>query len=213
MMLYYFTNKKFGLENLEKRRLKISLFSTVNDPFELLGVELSDKTVRKTVQYESSVLTKEKGLLCFSSDKYNPVQWAHYSDNHKGLCLGFEIPNSYVEKVSYVANRLNKSILNAPEKQKKLLTTKFNHWSYEQEYRMLLELLDYPEESPNLRFKHFDELLTLKEVYIGCRSDLKFEDIKNAFQSTSGSVVVKHTRPAFKDFKIVWDKKKKSIRI
>lgn len=213
MMLYYFTNKKFGLENLEKRRLKISLFSTVNDPFELLGVELSDKTVRKTVQYESSVLTKEKGLLCFSSDKYNPVQWAHYSDNHKGLCLGFEIPNSYVEKVSYVANRLNKSILNAPEKQKKLLTTKFNHWSYEQEYRMLLELIDYPEESPNLRFKHFDELLTLKEVYIGCRSDLKFEDIKNAFQSTSGSVVVKHTRPAFKDFKIVWDKKKKSIRI
>ena len=213
MMLYYFTNKKFGLENLEKRRLKISLFSTVNDPFELLGVELSDKTVRKTVQYESSVLTKEKGLLCFSSDKYNPVQWAHYSDNHKGLCLGFEIPNSYVEKVSYVANRLNKSILNAPEKQKKLLTTKFNHWSYEQEYRMLLELINYPEESPNLRFKHFDELLTLKEVYIGCRSDLKFEDIKNAFQSTSGSVVVKHTRPAFKDFKIVWDKKKKSIRI
>jgi hypothetical protein len=213
MMLYYFTNKKFGLENLEKRRLKISLFSTVNDPFELLGVELSDKTVRKTVQYESSVLTKEKGLLCFSSDKYNPVQWAHYSDNHKGLCLGFEIPNSYVEKVSYVANRLNKSILNAPEKQKKLLTTKFNHWSYEQEYRMLLELINYPEESPNLRFKHFDELLTLKEVYIGCRSELKFEDIKNAFQSTSGSVVVKHTRPAFKDFKIVWDKKKKSIRI
>ena len=213
MMLYYFTNKKFGLENLEKRRLKISLFSTVNDPFELLGVELSDKTVRKTVQYENSVLTKEKGLLCFSSDKYNPVQWAHYSDNHKGLCLGFEIPNSYVEKVSYVANRLNKSILNAPEKQKKLLTTKFNHWSYEQEYRMLLKLINYPEESPNLRFKHFDELLTLKEVYIGCRSDLKFEDIKNAFQSTSGSVVVKHTRPAFKDFKIVWDKKQKSIRI
>jgi len=212
-MLYYFTNKKFGLENLEKRRLKISLFSTVNDPFELLGVELSDKTVRKTVQYENSVLTKEKGLLCFSSDKYNPVQWAHYSDNHKGLCLGFEIPNSYVEKVSYVANRLNKSILNAPEKQKKLLTTKFNHWSYEQEYRMLLKLINYPEESPNLRFKHFDELLTLKEVYIGCRSDLKFEDIKNAFQSTSGSVVVKHTRPAFKDFKIVWDKKQKSIRI
>lgn len=212
-MLYYFTNKKFGLENLEKGRLKISLFSTVNDPFELLGVELSDKTVRKTVQYESSGLTKEKGLLCFSSDKYNPVQWAHYADNHKGLCLGFEIPNSYVEKVSYVANRLNKSILNAPEKQKKLLTTKFNHWSYEQEYRMLLELVNYPEESPNLRFKHFDELLTLKEVYIGCRSDLKFQDIKNAFQSTSGSVVVKHTRPAFKDFKIVWDKKKKSIRI
>lgn len=212
-MLYYFTNKKFGLENLEKGRLKISLFSTVNDPFELLGVELSDKTVRKTVQYESSVLTKEKGLLCFSSDKYNPVQWAHYADNHKGLCLGFEIPKSYVEEVSYVANRLNKSILNAPEKHNKLLTTKFNHWSYEQEYRMLLELVNYPEESPNLRFKHFDELLTLKEVYIGCRSDLKFQDIKNAFQSTSGSVVVKHTRPAFKDFKIVWDKKKKSIRI
>lgn len=204
---------KFGLENLEKRRLKISLFSTVNDPFELLGVELSDKTVRKAVQYESSVLTKEKGLLCFSSDKYNPVQWAHYSDNHKGLCLGFEIPKSYVEEVSYVANRLNKSILNAPEKHKKLLTTKFNHWSYEQEYRMLLELINYPEESSNLRFKHFDELLTLKEVYIGCRSDLKFDDIKNAFQSTSESVVVKHTRPAFKNFKIVWDKKKKSIRI
>ena len=106
MLFYYFTSAKYGIENLKNERLKISDFSNVNDPFELLGIELRDEVVRKAVNFEKSKISEKYGLLCFSEDKYNPVQWAHYADNHKGVCLGFEIDEKKLRKVKYVSERL-----------------------------------------------------------------------------------------------------------
>ena len=40
MRLYHFINKKYGLESLSLKRLKIAQIDKLNDPFELLGVEL-----------------------------------------------------------------------------------------------------------------------------------------------------------------------------
>jgi len=214
MRVYYFTSKRYGLENLEWRRLKISYFSSVNDPFELLGIEMRDKEVRKAVNSEKSKISKRNGLLCFSKDKYNPVQWAHYAENHKGICLGLDIPDSKLRKVKYVAERLARETLNDPDRNEKLLTTKFNHWSYEQEHRLLLELKDYSSDSEGFRFKGFDSHLELKEVYIGCKSDLSFEDITKVIGGArrGESVIVKHTRPSNRYFRIVWDQSKKSVR-
>ena len=42
MRVYKFLNAKYGLEALKNRRLKIARISDLNDPFELLGVNLSD---------------------------------------------------------------------------------------------------------------------------------------------------------------------------
>jgi hypothetical protein len=213
MIFYYFTSAKYGIENLQRKRLKISDFSNVNDPFELLGIELRDKEVRKAVNFEKSKLSKANGLLCFSEDKYNPVQWAHYADNHKGVCLGFEIPEEDLRKVKYVSERLARETLDQPDCNEKLLTTKFSHWSYEQERRLILELSSYPKDnSTGLRFKAFGSGMVLKEVYIGCKSELDFKDITSSYISGDKSVMVKITRPSFRDFRIVWDQSKKSVR-
>jgi hypothetical protein len=32
--------------------------------------------------------------------------WAHYSDKHKGLCHGFEIPKERARRVIYIAKRI-----------------------------------------------------------------------------------------------------------
>ena len=218
MMLYYFTSADYGIENLKLKRLKISDFSNVNDPFELLGIELlgielRDKEVRKAVTFEKSKISKKNGLLCFSEDKYNPVQWAHYADNHKGVCLGFEIPEKNLRKVRYVSERLARDTLDQPDCNEKLLTTKFNHWSYEQERRLILELSIYSMDKKDLRFKGFDSEMVLKEVYIGCKSELTFNEIISAYRSEGRKVIVKYTRPSFRDFRIVWDQSKKSVRI
>lgn len=212
MLFYYFTSAKYGIENLKNKRLKISDFSNVNDPFELLGIELRDKVVRQSVKFEKSKISKENGLLCFSEDKYNPVQWAHYADNHKGVCLGFEIDEKKLRKVKYVSERLVKETLDQPDCNEKLLTTKFSHWSYEQERRLIIKLTNHSMGSQGLRFKEFDGDMSLKEVYIGCKSDLVFDDIVNAYPSNNKSVIVKITRPSFRDFRIVWDQSKKSVR-
>lgn len=213
MRLYYFTCAKYGLDNLRQRRLKISDFSNVNDPFELLGIELGDKSVRRVVNYEKSKISREHGLLCFSEDKYNPVQWANYADEHHGICLGFEVSEKLARKVKYISERLAKATLNERDCNERLLITKFKHWEYEKERRLLLKLSDYPKNSDGLRFKSFDDVLSLREIYIGFKSSVTYDEIISAYYSGEKRVVVKTTRPAFRDFRIVWDKSKKSKRI
>lgn len=208
MLVYYFTSAKYGLINLENKHLKVSDFSNLNDPFELLGVEMSDKDVRVAIQFEKSKIAKTKGLLCFSENKYDPVQWVHYGDSHKGVCLGFEIPETNLKQVNYVSSRLAKSTLDDSNKHEKLLTTKFKHWAYEQERRLIINLGN--QINNGLVFEKFSVEMALKEIYIGCKSDLTFSDIQEKYESDEEKVVIKHTRPAFKDFRIVWDQKKKS---
>lgn len=213
MLLYYFTCAKYGLDNLRNRRLKISDFSSVNDPFELLGIGLGDKSVRRAVNFEKSKISKESGLICFSEDKYNPVQWANYADKHQGICLGFEVSEKLARKVKYISERLAKATLNECDCNERLLITKFKHWEYEKERRLLLKLSDHPKNSDGLRFKSFDDVLSLREIYIGFKSSVTYDEIISAYCSGEKRVVVKTTRPAFRDFRIVWDKSKKSKRI
>lgn len=213
MIVYYFTSARYAIENLRLKRIKISDFSNVNDPFELLGIEMRDKEVRRAVNFEKSKISKKYGLLCFSEDKYNPVQWAHYADNHKGVCLGFEITENKLRKVKYVSERLARETLDLPDCNEKLLTTKFSHWNYEQERRLLIELNDYSIDDKELRFECFSNEMTLKEVYIGCKSELALDDISAAYHSGNKGVIAKITRPSFRDFRIVWDQSKKSVRI
>ncbi|WP_163332043.1 DUF2971 domain-containing protein, partial [Klebsiella aerogenes] len=76
----------------------------------------------------------------------NPVQWSHYADRHRGVCLGFEV-SAQAHKVAYIAERLlaRPSAMKSegPEAEAhvtEILTTKFEHWSYEEEYRLFLQL-------------------------------------------------------------------------
>lgn len=213
MIFYYYTCQKYGIENLKHRRLKISDFTNVNDPFELMGIDLRDRDIRNTINLQNTEIASQKGLLCFSEDKYNPVQWAHYADNHRGICLGFEIPENALKKVSYVVERLPHDVIEHSDCSERLLTTKFKHWEYEKERRLVLDLSDHPRNTYGLRFKKFDEHMVLREIYIGCRSHLTFDDISKAFSSGNGRVIVRYTRPSFKDFRIVWAQHKKSLRI
>jgi hypothetical protein len=212
MIVYYFTSAEHGIENLKLRRLKVSDFSNVNDPFELLGIEMRDKDVRKAVSFEKSQISKKYSLLCFSEDKYNPVQWAHYADNHRGVCLGFDVPEKKLRKVQYVVERLPRETLTQSDCHEKLLTTKFSHWSYEQERRLIFEQNNNSINESKLCFEKFGEDIALKEVYIGCKSDLILSDISSAYTSGDKSVIAKMTRPSFRDFRIVWDQSKKSVR-
>jgi hypothetical protein len=212
MRVYYFTSAIHGLENIKRNRIKISDFSNLNDPFELLGIEMSDRDVREAVRFEKSKIARNTGLICFSETKYDPVQWAHYTDNHKGVCLGFDVPKEKLKEVKYVSERLAKSTLTDTNKVEKLLTTKFKHWSYEMEWRLIIDT-NYLNNSGELMFESFSDSLILKEVYIGCQSALKFEDVISNTGVKNNSITIKHTRPSFKGFRIVWDQSKRSKRV
>ena len=106
MRVYHFINTQYGLQVLLERRLKIARAHELNDPFEFMGMDVSEDTLREAMESVKDYYDKTFGILCFSNRSDNPVQWAHYADGHKGLCLGFDIPDEALTKVNYEDKQL-----------------------------------------------------------------------------------------------------------
>jgi hypothetical protein len=90
--------------------LKLALIDSLNDPFEFLGVASRDSNVRRQYRFLKDGFARYMGLLCFSENWRNPVQWSHYAERHRGICLGFDVsPTVELRKVVYVDERLKPS--------------------------------------------------------------------------------------------------------
>ncbi|MEE8057643.1 MAG: DUF2971 domain-containing protein [Pseudomonadales bacterium] len=208
MRAYHFINEHWGIEALKKRRLKVSAFSDMNDPFELLGITLASKKDRKAFQNLKADLDKTIGALCFSRNWSNPVLWSHYADKHRGLCLGFEIPKKWAKSINYQGSRIEEKFESGLPLESEetlgfnLLTTKFEHWLYEDEVRMILKYEDIPKEG-NLHFLPFCNALKLRTIVIGPRSELQIKNVRKLLTSEDTSVAVAKSRLAFKSYKVV----------
>ena len=203
MRVYHFIDKKFGLINIKNRRLKISNFMSVNDPFEFFSMITADKINRDSLKETKIQLASKYGFLCFSESWKSPVQWAHYAERHTGLCLGFDIPKSLLKKIDYVDNRFELPTAPQQEDMERLLKTKYSHWSYEQEHRMWAELKNKEETH---YFRDFDDFLILKQVIVGHKSDITRDELNTALGDLSTKCETFRARPAFTTFDMVKQK-------
>jgi hypothetical protein len=78
--LYYFTSAKYGLQNIEKRRLKIARIQDLYDPFEFLPLNLETTAERKWLRKMKKLTDKEYGIVCFTDDWEQPMMWSHYAE-------------------------------------------------------------------------------------------------------------------------------------
>ncbi len=215
MHAYKFLDAHFGLKSLYERRLKQSRIDELNDPFELTPYDLTDLTLRKTFLQTRDDM-HDRGMLCFSADWSNPVIWAHYSDKHKGLCLGFEIPdkhgdpaNDEIDHVKYIEKPLQfpANYLSLPDPERFelvriILFTKFKHWEYEKEIRVFDSLQN---EENGLNFVTFGEKMLLTEVIIGRNCTLRRTQIAWALGPLTGEVKISRVRAAYDRFEMVED--------
>jgi hypothetical protein len=215
MRVYHFINQEYGIEDLSKRQLKIATLNELNDPFEFYGVDLSDEVVRRGFKKMKDELSITKGLLCFSQDWHNPVQWSHYADKHRGLCLGFEVPSGPFGSVSYSQKRFlvsREQLIHYrqldQETQIKLLFTKYVHWKYENEVRAFVTL-DKKDADKNMYFADFSTELKLVQVLVGAESTATREYISDALGDLTPNVEVFKTRLAFKTFRVVRQRNQK----
>lgn len=210
MRVYHLMHGKWAIEALKTRRIKVSLIEDMNDPFELLGVSLTNKEDRIVFRKLRSELNTTIGVLCFSRSWENPVLWSHYGDRHRGLCLGFDVLDDWVKTVSYQVDRLKPELeqtLGTTDVESfglKLLTTKFEHWRYEDEIRIILNLKDMVHEPPHY-FLPFCNALQLKEIIAGSRCELSQTNLSNTFQQAFGDLSITQARLAFQSFKVVAD--------
>ncbi|SCX76959.1 DUF2971 domain-containing protein [Nitrosospira sp. Nsp13] len=209
MRVFHFVNAEFGLENLRRRRLKIATLHELNDPFELLGINLADESLRRAIGAMKNQMASTRGLLCFSRDWHNPVQWSHYAEKHTGICLGFDVPDEILSEVSYSRRRfvIQPECFRDSSKidittAKQVLFTKYSHWRYENEIRCFVTLEEKDTEK-NMYFADFSDKLHLTTVIVGARSAITRADLQTALGELSKNVEAFKVRPAFKTFQIV----------
>jgi len=205
--LYYLTGPEHAISNIVFSRLKISRFPELNDPFELLGQNFSNKAVRKLIRDHRDSLNDKIGMVCFSEDWTDPVLWGHYAAKHRGVALGFDVKDSLVEKVQYSSQRLKQKIpLGAkaitPKMKDLLLYTKFESWSYEREWRLVHEL-DEAESEGSLYFLPISKTVKLVEVILGSLCDLDLPKMRKLVNSHHAGAMTYKARLAYKSFRII----------
>lgn len=208
MRVYYLTSESHAISNIERKRIKVSLFEDLNDPFELLGFGLGDQAQRAVWETFREYFTSKVGLVCFSSQWQNPVMWSHYGDKHRGIGLGFDVADGILKKVRYISRRKSFQVgssLNShgisPDLLSAAVVYKFKEWRYEREYRGIVPLEERGEGGHY--FVPFGDDFVLREVIIGNRCRREPHSFKNILFPYESRVTVIKARLAFKSFKVV----------
>jgi hypothetical protein len=170
---YHFLSAKNAINDLEKGRIKVSTVDVLNDPFEFMPYRRYGFKERQPYNKMFRTISKKWGVLCFSQSWKEQLLWAHYADKHKGIVLGFEIPEEKILKVKYTSNKIRTKFDltdNREENEKRFLdlaTEKFNEWEYEKEFRRALKFPD------DVEFKFNKSSKKTREAFL--RSINKFD--------------------------------------
>lgn len=212
MRLYYYTAANWGLKSLWEKRLKVSDYKTLNDPFELSPFHLTESAARELSRIIGEVWSNNFGVVCLSENWDSTLMWAHYGDKHSGMCLGFDVPNTNngLVKIEYTKEKLTcpddligNTTSVSKETLNKHLRYKHDAWKYEQEHRLVVPLQNAV---AGTYFHKFNERIFLREVILGARCSLNPADIKDSIEREPlNSVKVFKVQPAHNSFAVCED--------
>lgn len=208
LRVYHVTSAEYGISDISLGHLKVARFSDLNDPFELMAMQFRSNTRHAVTEFKQD-FDSHTGLLCFSSDWKNPVLWSHYGDKHRGICLGFNVERSRVEKVLYEDKRILEGLagVSTPDQLKEnlqalLRCTKFSSWSYEEEQRVFVPLSD-AKKLGDLHFYPFGSDFQLAEVILGPRCSLPHDAVRALVNRLHPNVTTISSRLADGHFAVV----------
>lgn len=133
--------REIYLKQLTKERFPNADKRTLKKLMKGKGRLLTDQaTLRRT--YDDFI--KTVGIYCLAERNDDLLMWAHYSDSHRGLCLGFDaspVGTLFWEafKVVYQVEypTVNLMAMDCGDEFRKAILTKSTHWIYEQERRIV----------------------------------------------------------------------------
>lgn len=116
---------------------------------------------------------KRLGILCLTGDNDNLLMWAHYADEHKGVCIEYDLEADieafcFPNKVDYTDEYVKFNYLRGQEHVTDCIFHKSKDWKYENEYRIVR--MGYARKPVPINKE------TIKCIYFGCKCPNK--DIK-----------------------------------
>lgn len=206
MRVYHFLSAENALDDLTEKHIRLSEIDKLNDPFELWCVAQGDRRIRAVMRKWKNKMGQLYGMLCFCRHWRNPLPWSHYADSHRGICLGFEVEEQYLTRVSYVKRRTDLQLPPTEEAMKQLLFTKYRDWSYEEELRGWFGL-ENRDASTGHYFYDFDEKVRLREVIAGPLCDTRRAVIDAALKGYEDRICPIKARLAFTTFSVIENKR------
>jgi hypothetical protein len=212
--LYHFTSTKHAFDDIRNRRLKIAQLEDLNDPFEFQAVNLCDPVHAQAfygIPKAGSIgflaeIARRFGVLCFSEDKSDLLQWAHYADHHRGICLGFDVESEgKFGPVEYVSERLPWPEQLDQNFMWELLRTKSVDWKYEKEWRVFTQMKEGISDKCTgrvLYFADFGAELILREVILGAANKSDATDVPDAIKGYPETVDVQRMHLTCDTFKL-----------
>jgi len=212
MRVYHYLEAKWALDNIRRRRLKLSKIDDMNDPWEWKCVRSDDRRMQEGLDETARQTFQEFGVACFSRIWNNVLMWSHYGDKHKGICLGFDVPDDRIRTIKYeseieVVGSLRDVLPRHVETEgtrilDKLFETKYLGWLYEEEIRVHGRR-EVKDEETGFYFADFDDGLVLREVIAGPRYRLSEKPITDALKGYAEAVDVKKATISSTQFEIV----------
>jgi len=147
---------------------------------------------------EKAIKFDDKGVLCLSQEPDNILLWSHYSDNHYGVCLKFDILKdieffSIPFHCSYDTNYpIYNHMTNSDMIVEMMIKTKFKAWDYEREIRIFKQTKG---------LYHFNKK-ALVEIIFGCNTpQAEIVRIKNLASANGyGHLIFKQTEKQTKTY-------------
>jgi hypothetical protein len=206
MRLYHFLPSIWAIEALKNSRVKVAKLDELNDPFELWAGGAGDRALRASLRSWKNDMALRFGMLCLSETWRNPLLWSHYADRHRGICLGFDVQDAFVKKVTYVNERIELHPPLSEETMQCLLFTKYAGWNYEQEWRCWVRLTDIDPNSGHYFF-NFGPPLELREVIVGPMCEETESALGSYLKASDARIYITKARLAFRTFEIVKDQR------
>lgn len=207
MRLYHFLKACHAVDNVEKKRVKISLWMDVNDPWEIMPFDLSDARNRRALE---AFKTQQYSFVSLCKHWRSPLMWAHYAERHQRMALEFEVKDDFCTPIHYVSKVYPLPTANPQQMGSQQLPdgrlvidvtfdTKFDGWSYEEELRVFANQ-DGSHTENGIEFYPFSSDFALSEVILGEKCPLSIAQFRASVPSMDSSVRVIRARLAVLDF-------------
>jgi hypothetical protein len=143
--LYRYVGAATAWECLKESSLAFMPPRNFNDPFDtnpaLDLVGLTEQKAKAMLRTRNSFMNSVIGGACFTARKDDPLMWAHYGDEHKGVMLCFDAMHpdlAGLQRVIYSSKRPSVDVIASDVGQK--LLVKSSIWRREKEWRLTAKL-------------------------------------------------------------------------
>jgi hypothetical protein len=159
------------------KKYKDSIKAVLNDEPNNFGEQFFNRAITS--------LGSKLGLFSLSRRWNSSLMWAHYTNSHKGFCIGFERNSDYfktkgnpidpifiIQPVIYSENRIKVPVERGVKIDPKVVLTKSTDWKYEEEERViaLLDLADKTIEAKPYNICLFKiPHKTISEIIVGAK--------------------------------------------